>query len=108
MTKERLERTICIVFGLANFMFTCAAPQLNAQAPPAVQPSGNSSKLQLAESLCRSKDRTEQSQGFDIYSKLAEAGDTSAMERLAGCYATGVGTTRDIKNAMNWFERAAE
>ena len=41
---------------------------------------------------------------FDYYLKAAELGQGMAMFEVARCYENGTGTSRDIKNAIHWYQ----
>lgn len=43
-----------------------------------------------------------------LLTRLARAGDASAMWNLARCFETGAGVDQDFKLAVEWFKRAAE
>ena len=42
------------------------------------------------------------------YRKAAEQGDAKAQFILGGCYANGIGVTKDLAEAVKWWRKAAE
>ena len=42
------------------------------------------------------------------YKKSAQQGYKYAMFMLARCYEKGIGTDRDLRAALRWYEKAAE
>lgn len=46
-------------------------------------------------------------EAFELFSKLAEAGDTSAMTRLADMYSAAKGVEYDFEKIIHWEEKAA-
>lgn len=47
-------------------------------------------------------------EALTLYRKAAEAGDSTAMLRVASLYATGMGITQDMHEAYRWYHLAAE
>lgn len=45
---------------------------------------------------------------FEMFQKLADAGDVPAMERLAVMYGAGQGVAKDTWTSIAWDEKAAE
>ncbi len=52
--------------------------------------------------------RSEFTPVVEIYRRVAQAGDTTAMCRLAVCYYEGKGVPVDVKEAIKWFGIAAD
>jgi len=49
-----------------------------------------------------------QASAFASFKTQAEAGDASAQCNLGACYANGMGTAQNYKEAVRWFLAAAE
>ncbi|RHZ86353.1 hypothetical protein Glove_52g57 [Diversispora epigaea] len=61
------------------------------------------------ETICYNEiETTEDKEKFQLYSKLAEAGNHMGQNNLGNCYRDGIGTTKDEEKAFQWYLKSAE
>ncbi len=64
--------------------------------------------VELGEGYTNSESKSDQTFGYECFEKAAEAGDIYGMERLGWAHYMGVGTSANVKKALEWFQKAAE
>ncbi|RHZ70804.1 hypothetical protein Glove_267g10 [Diversispora epigaea] len=61
------------------------------------------------ETICHNEiEITKDNENFQLYLKLAEAGNHIGQNDLGNCYRSGIGTTKDEKKAFQWYLKSAE
>ncbi len=69
----------------------------------------NGGELAHAETLIREANSpSDLQQGFELYQRLATAGNARAMARVGECYLRGTGTEKDIARALELLNKAAQ
>lgn len=101
LARPTPRRSLFRIFAVLTTIGLCtAATQLRAQQgaanPP---PSGGQNQIHSIEGLRQTVER--------ILRQAAEGGDTNAMNQLGYAYQHGRGVTKDLGQAMHWFQKAA-
>ncbi|RHZ70761.1 hypothetical protein Glove_267g35 [Diversispora epigaea] len=61
------------------------------------------------ETICHNEiEITKDNENFQLYLKLAEAGNHIGQNNLGNCYRNGIGTTKDEEKAFQWYLKSAE
>ena len=81
----------------SGFLSIVAALALMFVEPNTPSPDQHAAELKQASQLIKSKESSEQEQGFAIYQGLAEKGHLTAIYELGQCYQQGLGTAQDAE-----------
>ncbi len=66
------------------------------------------SKIALAAYYAESDMESDKQKAYEIFSELAEQGESLAMRNLGVCYRDGIGVQKDMAQASLWLTKAAE